>query len=358
MVPMPYDKAQDIPHLLHDARLLTAEYDGETRELRLVFECLRRNTDGSAMSDRTVTLHLAGVAGVTAAYDTVWPEERPSDFRLPEDMRLGGLDPWPLPALEVELSLDSATAEESLALAPYRESLARAHGDAGRLVCLHFSRGTPPLPTIVAVRCSGVHPSSGGKPLPLDAWADQFAAWWKAWEDHWDSQGEEGAEPVEEDKLIPVASGETLDKSYVPPRQPAFDCPRSDVPEELLVPVRTWFEAGLALDAAKRVSVAPNLDQSTEEQIASTEAWMTGDAFGSWDYAREVEAWWIEGDRAFVGVVGVTHYMPMDEEPAADFLTRWGFALRRRGGVWQINGYTCAKDDELASRPWARRVAG
>ncbi|MGH1345610.1 MAG: hypothetical protein ACRBN8_28860 [Nannocystales bacterium] len=116
-------RSTEHPDLLHDACLRTGAYDPETRELRLTYECMRRNTDGSPMDDRTVTLHLVGVTSVIAAYDPPWPMDRPSDFRLPEDVRLPGLAPWPLPAMEVELSLDSATSAESLSLSAHRESL-------------------------------------------------------------------------------------------------------------------------------------------------------------------------------------------------------------------------------------------
>ncbi len=164
----------------------------------------------------------------------------------------------------------------------------------------------PSVPLLLSVRCASLRPYAGGEPLALKTWTDEF------------------------------------------------DCPPSDAPDELLGPVRTWFEAGLPLDAAKRVSVAPNLDESPREQIASEQASMVGDSFGSWDYAREVEGWWIEGDRAYVGVAGATHYMPMDGDPAENNLSRWAFRLRRREGVWQIHNHTGGNSDELAMRPWAR----
>lgn len=357
--PMPRVAAHRIPELLHDAQLLSGEYNPESRELQLTFECLRRHPDGSALEDRKVTLHLAGTTAVTAAYDPLWPEDRPSQFQPPEDARLSALAPWPLPPMEVELSLDSPTAEESLALACCRQSLVNTDdAEAQHLVCLHFSLGLPRVQVLLAVRCASVRPYASGEPLSVEVWEEEFAAWWKGWEDHWRSQEEAptdaDAEAVEEDAFIPAGNADAVDRSYVPPRQPAFECLRTDIPEELLSPLRTWFEAGLALDAAQRASVAPNLDERPEDQIASEQAWMTGDGYGSWDYAREVEAWRIEGDRAYVGVAGVTHYMPMDGDPAENHLSRWAFALHRRGSAWQIHRHTSANDDDLATRPWAQ----
>lgn len=344
------DETHRIPHLLSGACLLTGAYDADARELRLSYECLRRSADGSELTDRTVTLHLGGVTGITVAYDGRWLRDRPSQFRLPEDARLERLVPWPLPATElVDLSVDSADAVESVVLAAHRESLVETDaGDGDRLVCLHVDQGIRNVPTIVAVRCASIVPYAGGRPLPLETWAQERAAWWRAWEAHWAAQEEGGGDtaPVDEDAFIPAGTNEVLDRSYAPPERPAFDCPPSDAPEELLTPVRIWFEAGITLDAAKRVSVAPDLDVPPDERIAVVHAFMTGDGFGSWDYAREVEGWWIEGDRAFVGVVGVTHSMPEDGEPAGDRLIRFEFALRRREGTWQIHAQTSGLYEE------------
>ena len=338
--------------MLHDARLVTGAYDAQMRELRLTFDCLRRHTDGSAMQDRNVTLHLAGITAVTAAYDPLWPKDRPSQFRLPDDACISRLVPWPLPSAEVEVSVDSATSAESLELAAHREVLVETSGeDAGRLLCLHSTVGKQHIPLLLAIRCASVRPFANGQPFSLDAWAAEFAAWWTSWNEYWNEQ----TEAAEDAPPISSENGVGLDRSYAPPDLPAFEAERTEVPEALLFPIRTWFEAGLTLDAARRVSVSRNLDETTDDQVALEQAWMTVDDYGSWDYAREIEGWWMEGNRAYVGIVGMMHFMPIDGEPADDVPSRWSFALRRRGDVWQIHRHMSSGDDALASRRWAQR---
>lgn len=352
---MPEDDAQRIPPLLESATLMTGEYHPGLGELWLAFSCLRRHVDGSTMTDHTVTLRLVGVTEVVVAYDPTWPEDRPSEFRLREDVRIRGLAPWPLPQVEPLLTIDSAASEETLELAAYRETLVGTGLEAGRrLVCIHASLGVPCVPTLLAIRCSAVRPYSGGRPLPLDTWEAEFGAWWTGLREYWDSEHAK-RKPAAEDASIPAGSNERLDRSYSPPQEPPFGVAAHDAPPELVTPVRTWFEAGLVLDAAKRVSVEPDIDTSTEEQVEIMHELMWGDEFGAWEYACEIESWWIEGDRAFVGVAGVTHLMPMDGDPAANRVTRWSFSLRRRHGVWQIDQSSSSNEDDMATRPWARR---
>ena len=80
---------------------------------------------------------------------------------------------------------------------------------------------------------------------------------------------------------------------------------------------------------------------------------MLGDEFGSWDYAREIHSWWIEGRRAHVRVLGARHYMPMDGDPAENQFGQWDFALRQRNGAWKI--FTHSEGGDLApdGRRWA-----
>ena len=59
---------QDIPPLLHDARLSDCRWDQHLRLLQFSFRCLRRNVDGTAIEDSAVDLKLGGVERVVAYY--------------------------------------------------------------------------------------------------------------------------------------------------------------------------------------------------------------------------------------------------------------------------------------------------
>ena len=58
-------------------------------------------------------------------------------------------------------------------------------------------------------------------------------------------------------------------------------------------------------------------------------------------YARSVDSFWIEGERACVVVRGIQHWMPLEGEPARDDESVWAFGLRRVGDRWRIR--TCAR---------------
>ena len=82
---------------------------------------------------------------------------------------------------------------------------------------------------------------------------------------------------------------------------------------------------------------------------------MMGDEFGSWNYAREIEGWWIEGRRAHVRVLGVKHYMPMDNDPAENQFAHWNFALRLRNDEWKIHSYSEGGYLTAEGRGWVSR---
>src|SRR5262245_35417231 len=97
----------DITALLHEARLLSVEWKPEMAELRLSFECLRRNTDGSAMADRSVDLLLAGVERIAAYYSPAAVEVRPSKFNYSSVLREADLADWMHPPNEAYFSVNS-----------------------------------------------------------------------------------------------------------------------------------------------------------------------------------------------------------------------------------------------------------
>jgi hypothetical protein len=309
--------------------------------LTLAFGCLRRDADGSRLEE-TVDLALSRVTAIAVAFDPFWPEERPSGLRVPPELRIERLDPWPLAAREAEAVLDDDDAIEAVELAARTDWVA---GDLASLAAarhrltLHAGDGIPRIHRRIAIGFEEAAPSAGGRPLAWCEWAQQYEAWWLGWRQHHDeARGEESGpdtgddDPIEEeDAFIPAGQDAPADPDYSI-AEPVVDLDPHDAPEDLLRPVLDWFET-------RRAS------GSTEDDIDMV-------------HARSIDGWWIEGRRANVRVLGVQHYPPCDGEPADSVISAWSFALRRSGDRWSVRGWTSRRADRPMPAWTARWTAG
>lgn len=369
-----------VPELLHDATLETVAWMPAERVLRLRFDCLRRAIDGSELPDRHVDLALTGVHAVAVSYDTGAPDERPSSVVVPDDRLVPSLDPWPLPASEVDVTIGSVFDEETVAIAARTDWLVGSRESAEPApvrFCVHFDRGVPRVTVQVWIAAEGLEAWSTGERLPLATWAAQARAWWRGWEEHWEAEasGEHSyveepssVQPVgshiaarvpEEAAFIPVRSEPPPDPGYEPPDEPTFDLDPNDAPRELLAPVRDWFEALVACDWERRALAERDVDVPLDVQIERVRAACTTFEHGRWGYARAVDTWWIEGARAFVRIRGIEHSMATDEAPAVNTESVWDLELRRREGKWRIVRYAqgwppygSAATKPASEKPW------
>ena len=355
----------DISALLGDAMLQTGRWDAARARLTLRFECTRSNADGTELTDRTVEVCLDGIVALAASYDTPKPDDRPAQFEPPEDVRIGSLAPWVLPEIEAEwVSTGSTIDEETVALAArtdwFHGSLDAAR-DARVRLSVHLTRGEPPVPTLLWVAGAGLSFHAADGPLSLDDWATQHRAWWAAWEKEW--HGEQDDEATH-DGLVLIETERPPGPRYEPPDEPAFEIDPTDCPEELLEPLRDWFEALLARDWRRRAVAERNPDMTLEEQTERLRRSCLSDLFGRWGYARAVDGWWIEGRRAYVGIRGIEHTMPMPDLAAEDTESVWDLALRQREGRWYVASYSqgwphhgSAVSLPPEAKPWLARWA-
>ncbi|MBN2494534.1 MAG: hypothetical protein JXR96_08095 [Deltaproteobacteria bacterium] len=360
--------AFDIPHLLHDATLVSGEWDRDASRLTLVYECLRRALDGSEIEDRRVEIALDGVVAFGVAYDSSLPDIRPSELVVPDSWVVKQIDPWPFRAMEAPMSINSESDAETVELAARCDWLlgdARAASGARYRICLEYS-GSPRIRLLISVAAGAISPSIGGEPFPLDLWAKQYNAWWQGWQEHWDRKEEDGedeeGEPALEDAAIPMGEDPPPDLSYSPPREPAFELTETEAPVEVLAPLRDWFEGLLERDWARRAGAFPHIDIEPIEHARAIEQRMQGQDFGRWGYARAVDRWWVEGKRAHVRVRGIEHSMPEEDDPAENVESVWDFALRCRRGEWKIWGYSqgwpcygSAEKKPARQKPWLQQ---
>ena len=368
--PPPQDQFRLVTQLLHDARLQALVWDRALATLTARFDCLRRSADGSDLADRTVELQLAGVCAVAVGYDPVHLDTRPSQFEPPRRIAADDLADWPFRLQEATLWINSDLAEDVLDSARL-DWLAGDESQVRRSACtfcLTFDQwvdfGMPPLHVRILASGDAFSITGGGVPLDLDEWEKQFAAWWQGWRGHWAAKGDRDDEdeaPAEYETAIPAGEPEPPDLSYRPPAEPVFELEPSDVPPDLLGPIRDLFEAQHARDWARQARAFPRADLSIEEHARQLEE-QSPNTFGTWGYPRCVDKWWREGRRACVIVRGVEHTMPLDGDPAQNREAVWTFALRHRHGRWVVATYSQgwashASGDKLPARqkPWLKQ---
>ena len=358
-----------IEELLHEATLQSANWDRMLGTLTARFNCLRGNADASEMGDRTVEFKLTGAAAVAVGYDSPRIETRPSQFLPPRRISERELADWPFRTQEATLSINSAAIEDAL-------DAARLDWNVGNEVHLRASPctfcllldqwrdfGLPVINVWLVAGGEDFTITAAGTPLDLDEWSRQYDAWWKGWREHWDAKGadtDDGAGAY--DTFIPAGKSEPPDLSYRPPAEPIFELEPTDVPPNLIRPVRDWFEARHERDWVRMAQAFPAPDVPAVERARRLEEGGTSWEFGRWDYVRGIDQWWQEGRRGWLEVRGIQHKMLFDGESAENRETVWSFALRHRGGQWIIDtfsqgwpGFGSAPKLEATRKPWLKR---
>jgi hypothetical protein len=259
-----------LPQLLHDARLRECCWDVHLRRLSLDFICLRRNLDGSPIADPSVELRLVGVESIVAHYSPANLEVRPSDFVAKGRLCIVDLESWSRPPTEIHLSLNSEHSEFELATACVKEHLFGQSLNGGRRsefrVHLSFDQhdhGRDATASSLAICCDSIESFTNGAPLDLDLWQSQFKAWWQGWQQHWsvsESETDPTSESALEDAFIP-AGDSSPDLSYQPPQESAFELAETDAPAELIKPIED-FHVGLhERDWLRVASAYPHFDR-------------------------------------------------------------------------------------------------
>ena len=352
-----------VPELLHDATVVDVTWDRSLATFTVVFDCLRRNRDGSDMADRTVQFTLSGVEALAVGYDSAFINTRPSTFDPGGRVTAADLTVWPYRRQEATLWIDSPLAEDALDAArlDWHAGDPAALRRAATTFYLSFDQwgdfGLPMIHLGLLVGGDAFAITSGGLPLDLDDWERQFGAWWEGWRAYWATdRGDGGSVYV---AAIAAAVSPPPDLSYQPPAEPPFDLEPTDAPAGVLRPVRDWFEGHHARDWARVAAADLDITRTPAERAERLERWHLGDAFGCWDYARQIDSWWVEGRRACVVVRGIEHNMPSDGDPAENWEMVWEFPLRRRGDVWTSHGHSTrragAGGAEGGPRPWLAR---
>jgi hypothetical protein len=98
---------QDIPPLVHDARLSDCQWDQHLKTLRLSFRCLRRNVDGTTIEDCPVDLKFGGVERIIAYYSPACVTVKPSEFEPSSRIIRHDLEVWPYGPVEAHLAINS-----------------------------------------------------------------------------------------------------------------------------------------------------------------------------------------------------------------------------------------------------------
>jgi len=331
---MPKATARDLPDLLHDATLVGGEYRAKQRSLSLRFNALRRGRDESSLCEEPVEVVLRDVQAIAVAHDSWKLAERPTTYVVPEHARIDALVPWPLGTSDISLSIDSKEDLAGVVEAARTKWLVGSLriGQSARLrVCLHIDRCD--VVVRIWIAATDVKARAGGRSLSFSTWATQYGAWWKGWKTHWEAKSA-GDGAAQEDAFIPVADG-TPDASYVPPDEPRFALERTNAPRVLVEALRAWF---------------------TRKRDPSDDS-------GRWGYARAIDAWWVEGNRAYTSVRGIEHGMPLDEDtPAENVESVWELRLQRRNGRWVVvtwsqgwPPYGSAPKKTPREKPWLKR---
>jgi hypothetical protein len=339
-------KIQDIPPLLHDARLNDCRWDRHLGTLHLCFQCLRRNIDGTPIDDSTVELKLSGVERIVAFYSPASVTVKPSEFQPSSRIAQADLKDWSHGAVEAHLAINSAQAEFEEATACLRETLVGdlddRSGEPPLWVQVSFEpHNYGPQGTVTGLRieCDTLEPFTNGIPLDIEEWERQFESWWTGWQGHWsakDRAGQEETDPTLEDTFIPAGLPNPPDLSYRPPAAAAFLLPPTTVPAEILKTIED-YHTGFHRRDWLRVAVAyPDFDKGPDERAAQLRDRYLGWDHGRWVYVRHIDKWWCEGDRACVVVRGIEHSKGDDDSTASNEETVITYGLRQFRQSWVI----------------------
>lgn len=361
-----------IPELLREAYLAQMTWKPDENILDLYWaNCLIRNIDGTEIEDRVMLLRCTDIRGIAAGAEPLDCFARPSTLPPPGDITARSFfegqnksKDWVETErswldinsrrLEYEVlhSLKSAVlhgTERDITESPVRV-IFTLPGDL-------IGAGAEYQVSILA-GCGQFTPCNRkGEPKDLNTWDAQYVAWWAGWRKHWETRpfkGPAGSEQTVEDTMIPA--GKNRDNpNYEPPCEPAFELSVSDIPENLLVPLRDLFEGALKKDYLQKAR-----GWTWGDGVEKRAKWLSCiEPETWWGYIRAVDEWWQEGDYAVVTLRGIEHTAPYSRSPAVNEEKVWKFALRCWQGNWVINGCTwhCPLyDPKLAipdsKKPW------
>jgi len=337
---------QDIPPLLHDARLSDCWWDRHLNTLHLYFQCLRRNVVGTPLEDSTVELKLGGVEQVTAYYSPASVNVKPSEFEPCSRIAVADLEDWPQKPVEAHLAINSLHAEFELATACVREALVGDLMDRARESPLRVrvsfephNYGSQGTSMGLVIDCDSLEPFSNRVPLNIETWERQFEAWWAGWREHWSAKG--GGDPGNpttalEDAFIPAGQSDPPDLTYRPPRAAPFLLPSTTVPAELLRPIEDYHNGHHEQNWLKLAAAYPHFDQRPEERAARLRDQFLSHDYGRWIYVRHIDRWWCDGDRACVVVRGIEHVKGDNDSTATNDETVITYGLRKFRQNWVI----------------------
>lgn len=344
------DEYRVISELLHEASLTKLALDAGHATLRIAFRALRRHPSGDPI-EVDVELVLRGLRAIAVARDSGSPELRPSRFQSQGALGIAELGSWPFEPQEASLTINRASHESDWLSAARVDWLAggtRSFAASALRLAVEvdswFGFGPPAIEVAFLISGDWLTIESAGVPLDLDDWESQYRAWWTGWRSHWDQksarQGDRSS--VQEDTFIPAASDPPPDLSYRPPAEPPFLLEKHAVPPDVMSPVAGWFEGVHARDWPRVARSLVFWGDTDETREAAVRRSYTSFHFGRWGFARAVDDWWIEGNRACVIIRGIEHRHGAGphHRRGENRESVWTFSLGRIGGRWCIRTFT------------------
>lgn len=338
---------EDVPEMLHDAWLTRVAWDADERALLLEWEPLRRGPDESIL-ETPVQTTFQGVRSILLSVAPDDPFINPAEIGRPAPFSVDAITCEPDREGWIGVTINDTTREFWVQRAPYQWWLfgdAEARSDDANVLVLPLEGDDIGLgeefSADLLVVFDSVEVTSGGEVLSLEEWAHQYNAWWDGWKKYWDEKRDSSPTETEAayETAIPVATSEPDQDTdtYEPPSRPAFELEETDIPDELLEPLRDYFEGHVAGNL-ERVARSETIDADIPRQLDQLQSW--NEREGSWEYARSVEQWWQDGDRAAVTVWGIEHWGPIDGEPPEDWRFKAKFALQKACGRWIIRSWS------------------
>ncbi|MDF1663143.1 MAG: hypothetical protein P1V97_15315 [Planctomycetota bacterium] len=337
---------QVISDLLDEGQLHSFHWEALLKRICIVTQCLRTGSDGEGLERVPVLLSFTDIEVLFIGHHPTKLNIAPEDYKLKRKLSHDDLKHWEFSPLEFYLSVNSPQRIEDALFAFDRQWIIGEESDlSGSDYSIVISLSHSPilgLPTNnieLLFACGGISVESQGAPLDLDTWTMQYKAWWESWKTYWDKKledreiGEDSAGL--EEVFIPAGIEPPPDLDYFPPREPAFQLEPHDLPEELVRPIRMWFESKHSGDGVMRAQSSERLGKDLAEQAEDEEEDFI-ENFDGWGYARQIDSWWSRGSVSFVEVRGLEHRMPFEGRTEENTETVWSFQLRWREDRWII----------------------
>lgn len=338
--------------LLHSAPITRWAWQPARQELRLAYASNRADNEGRVLK-HPVNLTLRGVTAVALSLDLTDPSVRPSTVQLPPPLSLRSFrgwkhadwccgptftKGWALTAARTALRLDWFVGDlRALRSAPLQAVIDTWLPPVQNSAPCQFEGAL-----LIGAASACVH--CRGKPLPIRQWENQFDNWWKQWEEtELRAAGAAGSPATTSDSSTPPR------RPHSPPRQPVFAVGATNLEAQLRSTLAEWFSA---------------LRQGDAAFLRRRHGWTFFDADRP-GYARDIEDWWIEGDRAYVRVRGIEYQHNFESSSPELLEAVWAFSFIRRRGMWLINSlstsyplYGSAPTVPLRKKPWLRTWRG